>query len=497
MNNIYDIIIIGSGIGGLVTGTILSREGYSVCILEKNYQSGGAIQNFSRNGVTFDVGAHYIGGVDEGQNLYKLLRFLNVKDKIKIKKLDTDAYDIISFLNARKEYKHAQGFENFKEKLLSAFPSEEKSLDNYLKAVNEIVDKFPLFKISKGEYTLFNTHAQNQTIGNFLDGLTENQRLKNVLTGNNLLYAGDRSRTPSSVHALIHYSYLESAYRFVGGTSQLADALTNEIKTNGGKVMINSEVVKFHFKDELIHSIELNCGERIFGKHFISNFHPTKTFQLIEKGKVRNVYYKRMLNLKNTVSVFSLYGVLKPETFPYINSNHYIYKNDNVWGVNYKSENWPDMCMFFTQSAKMEEEYAKGYTVLAYMKYDEVAKWSDTTIEKRGDDYLQFKEEKTQKLLDLIERKFPDIRFCTHSIYTATPLTYRDYTATPEGSMCGVVRDAYNLMENLVLPNTKIPNLFFVGQNTILHGVIGVIIGSLLTCSKFINIDKIIDRINQ
>ena len=66
----YDIVIIGSGIGGLICGNVLAKEGLSVCVLEKNKQIGGSLQTFSRDKTVFDSGVHYIGGLDKGQNLY-------------------------------------------------------------------------------------------------------------------------------------------------------------------------------------------------------------------------------------------------------------------------------------------------------------------------------------------------------------------------------------------------------------------------------------------
>jgi len=54
----YDVIIIGSGLGGLQCGYILSREGFKVCIVEKNDQIGGSLQNFVRKDCIFDVGGH-------------------------------------------------------------------------------------------------------------------------------------------------------------------------------------------------------------------------------------------------------------------------------------------------------------------------------------------------------------------------------------------------------------------------------------------------------
>jgi len=135
--------------------------------------------------------------------------------------------------------------------------------------------------------------------------------------------------------------------------------------------------------------------------------------------------------------------------------------------------------------------------LIAYMKYDEVRQWEHTTIGKRGDDYEAFKQEKSEKLLNALEQSFPGIRSRIESYSSSTPLTYRDYTATKEGSMYGVVRDKNFPTQTLVSQRTRIPNLFMTGQNINSHGILGVTIGSIITCSEFLGINTIIKDIKN
>src|SRR6218665_1979960 len=93
----YDIVIIGSGLGGLACGVMLAKEGKSVCILEKNKQIGGTLQTFARDKVIFDSGVHYVGGLDKGQNLYQLFKYLGIMDKLKLRKMDEDGFAVIIF----------------------------------------------------------------------------------------------------------------------------------------------------------------------------------------------------------------------------------------------------------------------------------------------------------------------------------------------------------------------------------------------------------------
>src|SRR5687768_5468765 len=109
----YDAVIIGSGMGGLACGTIMAKEGYSVCIIEKNKQIGGTLQTYARDKVIFDSGVHYVGGLEKGQNMNQLFKYLGIMDKLKLRKLDEDVFDAVGFADDPKIYKYAQGYDRF------------------------------------------------------------------------------------------------------------------------------------------------------------------------------------------------------------------------------------------------------------------------------------------------------------------------------------------------------------------------------------------------
>src|SRR5690554_1606547 len=136
MSEKYDVVIVGSGLGGLVSAIILAKEGYKVCVLEKNQQFGGNLQTFSRDKVIFDTGVHYIGGLSEGQNLNRYFKYLEILDDISLKKMDEDAYDIITFDDDAKEYSHAQGYEDFSKSLIEQFPDEEEAINTYCQTID-------------------------------------------------------------------------------------------------------------------------------------------------------------------------------------------------------------------------------------------------------------------------------------------------------------------------------------------------------------------------
>ena len=121
----------------------------------------------------------------------------------------------------------------------------------------------------------------------------------------------------------------------------------------------------------------------------------------------------------------------------------------------------------------------------------------DSRPDRNKQAILEFKKIKAEKLLDLVEKKFPEIRNEIKSYYTSTPLTYRDYTGTVNGSSYGILKDYNAPFKSIILPKTKIPNLFFTGQNLNLHGILGVTIGSIITCGELVGQEYLIDKVRN
>jgi phytoene dehydrogenase-like protein len=134
----YEVVVIGSGLGGLICANTLAKEGYKVCVLEKNEAFGGCLRSYKRKGGVLDTGIHYVGCLDEGQILNQYFKFMGILDKLKLKRLDEDGYDIINL--AGKAYKHTMGHENFMETLSCDFPKEKKNIRNIVRKFKEIGD---------------------------------------------------------------------------------------------------------------------------------------------------------------------------------------------------------------------------------------------------------------------------------------------------------------------------------------------------------------------
>lgn len=497
MKNTYDILIIGAGLGGLECAYILSKSGYKVCVLEKNQNIGGTLQNFLHGDCTFSSGMHYLGSLDEGQVLNKLFRYFNILDDLDLKRMDPNGFD--RFYIGSKEYAYPMGWNFFEEKMSIYFPKEKEAIRTYVKLMQKVAASQDVYNLRpyKGNDIRLNEYLKTG-IYPAIERITKNRDLQGALCALNFVYAGDQYTSSLYTHALINNYYIQSAYRLNGGSGQIADLLAKNIQINGGEIHVRKEVDQFVFKGDQLAGIITKSKEIFTANHIISNVHPAATLKMIEDGKLRKSFRKRLTNIPDTISVFGVHMNIKPNTFPAMNYNYYYYKNNDVWAVSgYDEKKWPEFYYLYTPSVAIENTYTSCISIYSYMQYDEVKKWADTTNDNRGPDYGEWKKRKAEKLINLASQRFPVLNTSIVDYTTVTPLTYRDYIGTPKGGMYGTLRDYHNPMASYVFPRTKIPNLYFTGQNINLHGMLGVSISSLMTCGEFLGLNNLIKEVNE
>ena len=521
MENRFDVVIIGSGIGGLICGNLLAREGLRVCVLEKNKQIGGALQTFSRDKVLFDSGVHYIGG----RTLYQVFQYLGIVGALGLLPMDGEAFDKILIEGEDKAFALAPGYERFEAQLCADFPGEEGAIQKYIAAIREVCERFPLYHLrreatgatgerreSDGERHGSDADPAHWSADAFIRSLTDNPTLQAVLAGNNILYAGQGDKTPFYVHALILNSYIEESWKCPDGGSKISGALAKNIRALGGQVRTSAPVRRIVEENGQITHVELEDGSTVGGTHFVSNMHPVTTLGMTDSPLIKKAYRNRMESLENSVSAFCVNVVLKPGSFPYENHNYYYHRKGSLWRMtDYQPEEWPlGYALFMAPSpdegsprqgaaAPHPGPFAQSLTLMTFMKYEDVLPWKDTfnTVSakaSRGADYDAFKKEKATRLLALAAEKFPRLPDAIQAWYAATPLSYRDYLGTADGAIYGIVKDYTDLLKTTIAPRTKIPNLYLTGQNLHLHGILGSAISALVTGVAILGKDDLIEK---
>ena len=97
----YDAVIIGSGVSGMTVAIILAKEGRRVLVLEQHSQPGGLMQHFRRQALVFPTGVHRLGSLDDGQILSRYFQYLEVRDKLSLKRMSADGFEEYSFPGLR------------------------------------------------------------------------------------------------------------------------------------------------------------------------------------------------------------------------------------------------------------------------------------------------------------------------------------------------------------------------------------------------------------
>lgn len=499
----YDFVIIGSGMGGLSAAVILAKHGYKVVVLEKNHQIGGALQVFSRDKCIFDTGVHYLGGLDKNENLYQFFKYLEIYDDLKLQALDRDCFDMIRFADGT-SYQHGQGYDNFSKFLIKSFPDETEAIEKFCNKIQEICSQFPLYNIKEQTADSYIHNPDILGIGawDYVCSITNNMRLRNVLLGSGPLYAGEIKSTPLYVVALIMNSYIKGSYRLIDGGSQIAKHLSKRIREKGGSVLKHKEVISANYNESGA-LVSVNCldGSVYEGNYFISNLHPSLTIEIFGKEKFVPAYRTRINKLENTVSSFMVYISFHENSFPYFNHNFYDYYTENVWDtVEYDQENWPQAMYICTPASSKSNTYAESICIMCYMSIEEVKQWESTfnTVsnpENRGEEYKKFKQEKEELVIRRLESKYPYIRKSIRNVYSSSPLTYKDYIGTPNGSLYGVKKNFRDPVSSTIYTRTRIPNLYLTGQNIVFHGILGTTVGAFVTCLNFIDNKKLINEI--
>ena len=490
-------VIIGSGLGGLSSGVILAKNGYDVTVLEKHFQIGGCLQCFCRDGVKFETGMHFIGSADKGQTMDMMFKYLEVDSDVALSRLDETGYDIVSL--AGKKYRFANERNNFISQMLAYFPDSENDLNEYCNIIDKVSTASSLHSLqhTKTDDAINNEYLL-RSIDDVLNEVIHNDELRNVLVGNLPLYAAEKGKTSFSTHAFVADFYNKSAYRIVGGSDLIAKSLAHTIERYGGKVLTRKNVVKLECDDTHAFAVVTDDSTRYDADVFISDLHPARTIELTDSPLLRNAYRKRVKALPNTVGCFTVYIKFKDKTQHYMNSNFYGYAGDSPWNCEkYTDADWPKGYLYMHFCDNASHEYANSGLIISYMQYDDVVKWEGTSVEHRSADYEQFKKLKAEKLLESVERDFPCLRDNIESYYTSTPLTYRDYTGTEVGGMYGIARDVTLGPASRVHHRTKIPNLLLTGQNVNSHGILGVLVGTIVTCGELISSEEIIRQMTE
>lgn len=314
--NKSDIIIIGSGLGGLEVALMMAKEGRKVLVLERQHQAGGCMQSFRRGKLALDTGLHYVGGLSEGGQLYDAFKSLGLM-ALPWKQMDTDCFEEI-YIGGRK-FCWPQGKKRFIAAMKRYFPNEEKGLDLYGELL-DCTDELWLQKTNAWEY---------------LTSIISNPLLLQVLSAPATCKMELRKETlPLFTYVHGTAPFIDSSWRLAADGNLLVSCLTEQIRALGGEVLTDKEVVSLEEKEGRI--VRANCadGTAYDADIFVSNAHPAVTCSLVEESsKMKKVFRRRMSIQPNTFGIFTLHLQLRDDSLPYFNHNKFVFETSDCWDM--------------------------------------------------------------------------------------------------------------------------------------------------------------------
>lgn len=443
---------------------------------------------------------HILGGFHPGGSLNRICAYLGILDKLEIRHTDADAMDAILYGEDGSCYTLPTGKDAFTRYLQQQFPADSEGIKRYMDAMYALSYEVDAFYLRSSEMSLF-SHSDDffMPADEFIAQYVSDRRLRDLLAYMSPMYGGIAGHTPAYVHALINVLYINGSSQFVDGSQQLADRLAEVIESCGGHVIAGDAVESVKVVDRVVESVMTKSKKQYVGDWYISDVHPATLFALTGDGAFPRIYVNRIKEIPNSYSAFSVYIKFKPESYPYVNHPCYFQENyETVWNLGeYTEDSFPQGFMFITPPTHNQGPWANRMIINCVMPFDAVRRWEHTTIGHRGNDYVEWKERLTNKVIAKMDMLKPGFRDAIDVSFASSPLTIRDYYGVKEGSLYGHRCDCKNMLQSQMPIATKVRNLLLTGQNVNLHGICGVPLTAIETAEAIVGRGVILDKINN
>jgi phytoene dehydrogenase-like protein len=494
----WDVIVIGSGMGGMAAGAALSRVGNKVLLLEQHQTLGGLTHSFSRDGFTWDVGIHYLSGLAPGDTGRDLLDWLS-ESPIEFVSLGS-IYDTLH-IGSAEPLSLSRPYEAQERDLKDRFPDQAEAIKAWTHALRE--GREAIFKI-------FPTRAMPEIAGDMLDWWNRRaiaqwcarttKEVIDEITGHPELAAvmaaqwGDHGGRPSkasfAMHALISASYLESGSWYpVGGSVAFAEHIIPTIAQNGGEARAGVRVDGLLFDGDTVVGVQTDDGTKIRANAVISDIGARETIDtLLPEECGHQDWIAEIHALPSSIAHYTLFLGLEGdiEAAGATKANHWIFPTGEVDVLWTTAPDGAPPCMVATFGSLKDPTHAPGprqkHTgqLLVWADWASVAQWADQPAGARGDDYADFKRRVEKTLMGQFERYFPDLAKLVVYRELATPLSTVTYTGHRKGAFYGLDVTPERVMCDGLRAKTPIPGLYLAGQDVASPGIPGALMGGLL-----------------
>lgn len=462
----YDVVVIGSGLGGLTSANYLAKNGHKVLLLEHHYQFGGLATWFKRpGGHIFDISLHgFPYGMVKSCRKYWTKEIADSIIQLKD----------VRFINPQMDVWTSFDREDFTKILVEDFEIEREKVEGFyehLKQMNFYDD---------------NKQTTGEMFEEFFPGRSDVHRL----LMEPISYAnGSHVDDPAITYGIVFSNFMnKGVFTFQGGTDTLVKKMVAELKSNGCEVrkcslveavkVKNGQVVAVHARSQNTGGVEFP-EKQIQCRAVLSNANVRNTIQhLVGEEHFNEAYINEVKAVRNNTSSCQVYmGIKKGETIPNIGdlvftSKAEEYSIDELTSIKTSSHTFS---LYYPETRPHLKE--KRYSVVASLnsRWDEWDALSEEAYEKE-------KERICEECLSSLESFIPGVRDKIDHIEAATPKTVNYYTKSMQGTSFGTKFEG--LKVSMELPD-QISGLYHAGSvGIIMSGWLGSMNYGVITANK-------------
>lgn len=487
MTEHYDVIVIGSGIGGMVAALRCARAGRSVLVLEAGKQFGGYTNPFARKHFHFDPGIHYIGECGPGGSFRRLLDRLGL-EHVAFKELDPDGFDHYVFPDYA--VKNCVGLDRFRDRLAADFPAERRNLDRFFKLLADV--DFVVRKTQRmpnaGDAIRLLRRTPNvlrwyrSTAKSLLDHYFDDRRLKGALAGP----VGDLGLPPSRLAAIMLMGllthYANGAYFPAGGSGPLRDGFVEGLRTAGADLKRNARVASIEHSGGKVTGVTTAKGERYTASTVISNAQATATYDMVGLEHLGNRLRRKVDNIEHSYgSVVIFMGVDGDlDTSALGSSNVWSYGGDveDMYAQAALDDFRKNTSFFLTVPTNKDPDGAlapagqQTVELVTLCQSDPYKGWFGAKSMRRGDDYESLKNQVADHFVALAERHLPGLSDHVVLREVATPATNFSYTLSPSGNIYGPAHTPEQIAPWRFNTQSPLAGLFLCGASVMSAGIV-------------------------
>ncbi len=441
----YDVIVIGSGLGGLTCANRLANAGHSVLLLEYHFKLGGLATWFKRKSHIFDVSLH---GFPYGM-VKTCKKYWTKEIRDSIVQLKNIVFD-----NPQFSLKTTFDKTNFSNLLVDRFKISRSVVDSFFETVNKMNFYDDLAMTTR------------ELFEKFFPGRSDVHRfLMEPITYAN----GSTFDEPAITYGIVFSNFMnKGVYTFKGGTDKLIGLMGEELQRNGVTICTKAKVDRVVVENGKVTGVAV--GERIINAPcVVSNSGITNTiYNLAGREAFSEDFLGTIDKVKvNNSSCQVYFGIRSGEVIPEIGdllftSTSEDFSSEEMLNIDTKSRT------FSVYYPKTRPDEKDDYTVVASMNADYDA-WASLSEEE----YKKAKEDMIERCFVDLERYIPDIRQKYDWVEAATPRTFNRYTLHTKGTSFGTKFEGLDVSRNLF---KALPGLFHVGSvGIIMSGWLGAI----------------------